>query len=218
MQPSKLMLIEDSPAFRKVIERTFKAEHDLELVSQFASAEGALRSLGSLASRILPKIILLDLNLPGMSGIEAIPWLQKAAPNARIIILTQSGRESDVLNAIRAGASGYMLKTSTLLLLKEAIHCVLKGDAMIDSSVAQFIINSLHKKTEITLSDIELTPRQLEILTLTSKGFVKKEIADKLNIAHSTVATHIEHVYLKLNVKNAPAAIHQAHRHGIFKK
>lgn len=217
MQKSKVTLIEDSQAFRKVIERTFKSDPSLEIISQFATAEGALRSLQNLTTRENPDIILLDLNLPGMSGIEALPWLQKELPDTKIIVLTQSGREADVLGAIQSGASGYLLKNSTLKKLKEAIQDVLNGGRTIDPAVAKFILRSVKKLPSIDSEpEIQLTPREKEILTLTAEGLVKKEVACKLDITHRTVATHIEHIYKKLNVKNAAAAIHKAHRTGLF--
>ncbi|WP_372809136.1 response regulator [Pontiella sp.] len=213
----KLMLVEDSPAYRKVVDRTLKSEEDMELVCQFSSAEGALRSLQDLSTRQEPDLVLLDLHLPGMTGIEAIPHFLRSIPDTRIIVLTQSGREADVLAAIQSGANGYLLKSSTLNQMKAAIRDVIAGGATIDPAIAKFITQALQKRPPRQEPEFELSQREIEILTLTSEGLLKKEIAAKLGISHRTVATHIEHIYQKLNVQNAPAAIHKAHRAGLFR-
>jgi DNA-binding NarL/FixJ family response regulator len=212
----KIMLVEDSPAYRTVIECTFSNETELELISQFASAEGALQTLQTPAPDTIPHVILLDLNLPGMSGIEALPAFKQQLPDTKVIVLTQSGRESDVLAAIQAGASGYLLKSASLQQLKEAIQNVVNGGASLDPEVALFILDSLRKSPPKAEPEKLLSPREIEILTLTGSGLLKKEIADKLDISHRTVATHIERIYQKLNVPNAPAAIHKAHHLGLF--
>jgi DNA-binding NarL/FixJ family response regulator len=169
----KLMLVEDSPAYRKVVDRTLKSEEDMELISQFSSAEGALRSLQDLSTRQEPDLVLLDLHLPGMTGIEAIPHFQRTIPDIRIIVLTQSGREADVLSAIQSGASGYLLKTSTLNQMKAAIRDVFAGGATIDSAVANFITRALRERPPKLEPDFELSQREIEILTLTSDGLLK---------------------------------------------
>jgi DNA-binding NarL/FixJ family response regulator len=217
MNPIQLMLVEDSPAYRNVIDRTLKNETEIELMAQFASAEGALRSLQDPSNRQRPDLILLDLNLPGMSGIEATPWFKKYSPDTKIIILTQSGCEADVVAAIQAGANGYLLKTSTLNQIKEAIRDVISGGATLDPSVANFIIKqAIRAPSSRQKSENALSNRELEILTLTSEGLLKKEIADQLGITHRTVATHIEHIYQKLDVQNAPAAVAKAYKTGLF--
>jgi DNA-binding NarL/FixJ family response regulator len=210
------MLVEDHPEYREVIKLAIEEEADIELTSQFGLAELALRSLQDLSLRKEPDIILLDLNLPGLSGLEALPYFRTAVPDAKVIILTQSNKESDVLSGIQAGASGYLLKSSTVQQIIDAIRTVTKGEATIDSGVAKYIISMLRARPPAKKIDKELSNREFEILSLLGEGLLKKEIADKLNISPCTVAIHVVHIYEKLEVQNAPAAIHRAHHLGLF--
>lgn len=210
------MLVEDNPEYRRVIDIAVKREPSMELVSQVGTAERALRSFQDMSTRIVPDLILLDLNLPGMSGLEALPHFAKAVPDTPVIVLTQSDREEDVLQAIARGAKGYLLKSATIQQIKDSIQTVIDGGSSLDPSVARFILKAM--KTRLPKSEQEglLSEREYETLTLLGEGLVKKEIATKLNISVFTVATHIRHIYEKLDVQNAPAAIHKAHRLGLF--
>ena len=218
-KPIHIMLVEDHPEYREVIEMTLELESNLILDSQFGTAEMALRSLQSLDTRQEPDVILLDLNLPGMNGLDAIPYFNSAVPDAKIIVLTQSDREADVLRAIALGASGYLLKSSTTKEITEGIHTVANGGASLDSNVAGFILKTLKTKLPKNQQDDQqsLSQRELEVLTLLAEGLAKKEIADRLQISTSTVVTHVGHIYEKLNATNAPAAVHKAHLKGLFK-
>jgi DNA-binding NarL/FixJ family response regulator len=211
------MLIEDHPEYREVIELALKKEDDLELISQFGTAERALRSLQDMSTRQEPDIILLDLNLPGMSGLEALPFFRSAMPGVKIIILTQSDREADVYQAITLGAAGYLLKSSTLTNIIENIRTVMSGGAPLDAKVARYILTTLQTKPLKTEAEHPLlSPREMEVLNLMAEGLVKKEIAETLNISTATVVTHANHIYEKLHANNAPSAIDKAHRLGLF--
>ena len=212
----KVMLVEDNPEYREVIDLALEDEKDIELISQFGTSEIALRSLQDMSKRKVPDLVLLDLRLPGMDGIDSLPYFKSALPDAKIIILTQSDDEADVLRAISRGAAGYLLKSSTVDQITEGIRTVMGGGAPLDAGVARFILDTL--QSNMPKQDVEnmLTPRELEILTLLGQGLVKKEIATKLNISYTTVDTHVAHVYEKLDVRNAPSAINKAHRLGLF--
>ncbi|MBI9020771.1 MAG: response regulator transcription factor [Verrucomicrobia bacterium] len=214
-EPIQIMLVEDHPAYREVIEMALKKEKDLTLASQFGTAEMALRTAQDHKAQ-KPHIILLDLNLPGMSGLDAIPWFKKYTPDSRIIILTQSGMEADVLQAIRSGAAGYLLKSSTVAQIKEGIRSVMDGGHPIDAGIARFILTSLKKPLPKNEQLTPLSNREIEILTLLADGLARKEIADRLDIGTSTVVTHLGHIYDKLNVPNAPSAVSKAYRSGIL--
>lgn len=214
--PITIMLVEDHVGYREVVDHAISLEPAFELISQFGTAEIALRSLQKQDTASTPDLILLDLNLPGMSGLEAIPWIKDYAPKTEIIVLTQSDKESDVLNAISQGASGYLLKSATVNQIKDAIHTVMDGGASLDPSVARFILDRMKARPVQEKPERALSERELEILTLLAEGLVKKMIADKLEISVTTVAYHVKHIYEKLNVVNAPAAINKAHRMGIL--
>ncbi len=210
------MLVEDSSAYRKAVARSLGLEPDIELTGEFSTAEGALRSLQDLSTRNAPDVVLLDLNLPGMSGQEAIPWFKKSVPDAQIIVLTQSDKEADVLAAISAGAAGYLLKSTTLDRLHDGILTVFEGGSILDAGVARFLLNTLQKNPPQATDANILTERELEVLTLISKGLVKKQVAAQLKISARTVAIHAAHIYKKLEVPNAPAAVDKAHNLGLL--
>jgi len=212
----RVMLVEDNPEYREVIDLALEDEADIELTSQFGTSEIALRSLQDMSTRKEPDLVLLDLRLPGMDGLDSLPYFRSALPDAKIMILTQSDNEADVLRAISRGASGYLLKSSTLDQITEGIRSIMAGGASLDTGVARFILDTL--QTKLPKGEIEnvLSPRELEILTLLGEGLVKKEIADQLGIGYTTVDTHVAHIYEKLEVRNAPSAVNKAHRLGLF--
>ncbi|MEJ6568425.1 MAG: response regulator transcription factor [Akkermansiaceae bacterium] len=210
-----VMLVEDNREYREVIRLALQRDGNIELVSEFGTAEIALRNLCK-EGEPSPDVILLDLRLPGMSGLEALPAMAKASPETKIIILTQSDNEADVLRAISFGAAGYLLKSSTATQIKEGIRVVMSGGASLDPSVAKFLMATLQSRLPKQEIEKVLTDREMEVLTLLSKGLVKKEIANDMGISYPTVDSHVSHIYEKLNVHNAPSAINVAHRLGLF--
>lgn len=212
----RITLVEDNVEYRQVIQLALELEPGMALISQFATAEIALRTLKNVSSQNKPDLILLDLRLPRMNGLTALPLFRAIAPDAKIVALTQSDREQDVLRAISLGASGYLLKSATLNEITDSIRTVMSGGAPIDKGVAKFILQSLQTRLPKDEHSQLLSERELEILLLLSEGMVKKEIASHLNIGYSTVDTHVTHIYEKLNVTNAPSAVNRAHRLGLF--
>ena len=211
------MLVEDNAEYRAVVNLALDDEKDIDLIAEFGTPEIALR--GILDKSIPePDVILLDLRLPGMSGLDALPYFKEYTPHSKVIILTQSDEEADVLLAITLGASGYLLKSASIRDILSGIKTVVKGGATLDPSVAKFILENLQNRLPKEKVKIELSTRDLEILNLLSQGFVKKQIAEQLDIGYSTVDTHVGHIYEKLQVKNAPAAVGKAFRMGIFPK
>lgn len=214
--PITVMLIEDNREYREVIRLALNRDQHIELACEFGTAEIALRSLRDRAIQRPPDVILLDLRLPGMSGIDALPHFAQSFSSAKIIILSQSDQEADVLRSISLGASGYLLKSSTITQIKEGIRTVFEGGASLDPSVAKFLLKSLQSRMPKAEATKLISERELEILTLLADGLVKKEIGDHLKIAYPTVDSHVRHIYEKLNVRNAPSAVSMAHRLGIF--
>ncbi len=214
----RILLIEDHLGYRQVLEQAIKRLPDLELINQFGTAEGALRSLNTVTSENYPDVILLDLKLPGMSGLETIPWLKKYVEKSKIIILTQSDNEADVLSAISLGVSGYLLKSATVSQIREGILTVMNGGASLDCGAAKFILKIVQTQSGRPKAKFvkSLSEREREILSLLADGLLKKQIADKLEISITTVAYHVKHIYEKLHVQNAPAAVAKAFRMGIF--
>lgn len=215
--PLNVVIVEDNPEYRNVLKMAFEFDDDIELTAIYGSAEHAFRSLEpKLQAKVPPNILLLDLNLPEMPGLEAITWFVKYLPETPIIVLTQSESESDVVAAIQNGATGYLLKSATIEQIKDAIQTVASGGALLDAKVAKYIMNLLQSTSISVESQPSLSGREMEVLELLAEGLVKKEIAQKLGISFFTVSTHIRHVYDKLNVLNAPSAISTAYKKGIL--
>jgi DNA-binding NarL/FixJ family response regulator len=212
----RIMLVEDFPDYRRGIACALDGRADMELASEFGTAEIALRSLREIEKKNAPDIILLDLNLPGMSGLDAILEFKQQAPDTKIIILTQSDKEADVLRAIRLGASGYMLKSTSIKQLTDGIQCVHKGGATLDPSLARFILSTLNKTLPKKPEETDLSKRELEIITLIAEGLAQKQIASQLQLSIYTVTEYIRKIYEKLQVPNAPSAISKAFRSGIL--
>lgn len=215
-KPHRIMLVEDNPAYRSVVERAIERDPQLVLAEVAGTAERAISILQDAVTDEAPHVILLDLNLPGISGIDAIPQIKKLSPVSRIIALTQSDHEADVVQAITCGASGYLLKSSTIAEIKDAIHLVIGGGAMLDARVAKYIVSKLQETLPCHAITELLTQRESEVLYLLAEGQVKKEIARQLDISYNTVVTHVAHIYEKLGVQNSPAAVAKAFRMGLF--
>jgi DNA-binding NarL/FixJ family response regulator len=217
MNKIRIVLIEDHPEYREVVELALGKEPDMDLLRPFGTVEMALHSLQDNQGRHSPPdIVLLDLNLPGMGGLDAIPLLVATVPKAKIIILTQSNKEADVLRAITLGASGYLLKGSSRKQITDGIRTVMAGGATLDAGVARFVLTTLQERLPKEQTGPHLSKRELDVLSLLAEGLAHKEIALRLDISNTTVVTHINHIYEKLNVPNAPAAINKAHRFGLF--
>ena len=211
-----VMLVEDNPAYRKSITYALNGRDGIHLTHQFGTAEIAIQSLLEMQPAEIPDVILLDLNLPGMSGLDALPDFRQSTPETQVIILTQSNREADIMKAISLGASGYLLKSCTVNELREGIQSVMRGGASLDEHVAKLLLEKLAPSRPKDSEHQILTEREIEMLTLLATGLVKKEIADRLSISAHTVNNHIRHIYEKLHVPNAPSAIAKAYKSGIL--
>lgn len=214
----RIILIEDNPEYRRALSMAMEHSPGFEMVEKFGTAEQALADLraSGLSKRV--DVILLDLGLPKMQGLESIPWLQKFAPEARIIVLTQSDKKEDVIKAIRMGVAGYLLKSTSMDGIREGISEVIQGGASIDPEVAIYLLKQIREPDNKIIEEPErqLSKRELEVLDCISKGLARKEIGRKLGISENTVVSHIRHIYDKLNVPNAPSAISSAYEAGIL--
>ncbi len=216
MKKVKILLVEDSPAYQDVVAFGLSDEPDIEITGRFTTADAALRSLKALSGPELPDLILLDLNMPGISGLAAIPQFKAYTPETEIIVLTESEKESDILTAIQSGAVGYLLKESSLDQIIQGIRTVMDGGASLDPVMARYILDRHKLDKGLTKGQSILSRREMEILTLMADGLAQKQIADELNISPKTVDFHVGHIYKKLNAKNAPAAVAKAYKSGIF--
>jgi DNA-binding NarL/FixJ family response regulator len=210
-------LVEDQAEFRRVIEMALSDIDDLRLLGVYGTSEKLLQKLSEKKAWV-PDVILLDLNLFGMGGLEALPLIKRAAPRAEVIVLTNSNREEDVLAAIANGASGYLLKSATVDELAEGIRMVRQGAAALDPKMARYLLDKVNDHSDgKRKEELKLSKRKIEVLELIAEGLVKKEIAERLDIAYGTVETYVKMIYQELGVSNAPSAVSKAYQKGLLK-
>ena len=209
---SHIWLIEDNDSFRNALARVIDQQPGLKCNRNFSSCEDALAALGRDTP---PDVILLDVGLPGMSGIEGIKCLRDVAPDVRIIMLTMFDDHDKVFKSICAGASGYLLKTTPKDKITEAIREVLDGGAPMNAQIARLVLDRFAAMTA-PKEDYGLTDREREVLEWMVKGLIKKEIADKLSLSYHTIDTHLRNIYQKLHVHTRAGAVVKAIRERLF--
>lgn len=211
MSTIDVWLIEDNAAFRRSVARTIDGQEGFRCAQVFARCEDALLALTQVPK---PRVILLDVGLPGMSGLDGIPQLRERAPEAAILILTVFEDEDKIVRAICAGAAGYLLKTTTPEELVRAIREVLAGGAPMNGRVAKRVLE-MFSRLAPRQKDYGLTEREREILQRLVGGFIKKEIADQLGLSVHTVDTHLRNIYGKLEVNTRTGAVAKALKEGL---
>lgn len=174
----------------------------LALLAQFGSAEEAMESV----ARLMPDVAVVDIVLPGMDGIRCIAALKKAVPGCQILMLTASENSDSVFSALKAGASGYLVKSSNLHELVQGIQDVWSGGAPMSASVARMVVESFHETAETPRLHV-LTAREAEVLEHLAQGYLTKEIADKVGVSYATVRFHLRNIYTKLHVNSRTQAI-----------
>ncbi len=201
-------IVEDDPLYRASITSLINEVEDMACTGAFASVEEALEAL---EMQSLPHVVLMDLNLPGMSGIEGIAHVKAIAPTIEIIVLTIHKDSERIFEAIRTGATGYLLKTTPAGQIVERIREVRSGGAPIDAQIARRVLK-LFADLAGSRDAYGLTEREREILGLMSEGLVKKEIAGQLFLSYHTIDTHVKNIYTKLHVHSRTEAILKARR------
>lgn len=212
MQPITVAVVEDREQYRQAIERIFAQKPDLKLVGMYTSAENLLEFV---PVKLKPDIILMDIELPGITGVEAVEILQTANPEIEIIILTIYEDNENVFNALRAGALGYILKTASADEIYNAIVELKDGGSPMSDGIArkvarffrEYHLPPLKETRHSSPKEALLSPREKEVMDLLAKGYRYKEIADTLFIAQETVRKHIHNIYKKLQVSSRTEAI-----------
>lgn len=205
--PVTIWLIEDHAAYRRTVARWLTQAGEFHCAQTFARAEAALAALREGVPP--PRVILLDVGLPGMDGVGALPRLRELAPQALVIILTAFEDEGKIVRAICAGASGYLLKTAAPEEITRAIREALNGGAPMNGRIARRVLEMFSQLVP-KQTDYGLTPREREILQLMAEGFLKKEIANRLRLSFHTVDTHLRNIYSKLEVNSRTSAVAKA--------
>jgi two-component system, NarL family, nitrate/nitrite response regulator NarL len=203
--PIRLLVVDDHTLFRRGLIALLSLHGDaLEVVGEAANAGEAQHR----AAELQPDLILLDNHLPGVRGIEALPGLQQAAPKTKVLMLTVSEDEDDLAAALRAGASGYVLKTIEGDALVDAVQRCVRGESVISPELTSKLIGALRSASQPVAESAPvdplsaLSPREREIVQLVANGLSNKEIARSLDITEATVKIHVQHLLRKLNLKS----------------
>lgn len=206
----RVWFVEDHDAFRRSLERLCTPKRGLAPSRAFANAETMLAALA--VSEEKPQVLLLDVGLPGRNGLEIISDIHQHAPDCRIVILTVFEDEAKISQAISAGASGYLLKTSTPDEIVGAILETSHGGSPMSPHVAASVVKLLARLTKPVTTTVSLSPRELELLRCMVDGLTAKEIAASLAISIHTADTHTRNLYSKLGVRSRAAAVARAMR------
>lgn len=204
--PITLWLVEDNGQYRNAIVKLLHHAPDLRCTQTFSQCEDMLELLHQGEA---PEVILVDIGLPGMDGIEGIRRLKTISPSTEAIILTVHDEDESVFRAICAGASGYLLKDAPAESILEAIHEVLGGGAPMNGHIARRVLE-MFAKSSISKADYGLTQREKEILQHLTDGLTKKQIGNALFLSVHTVDTHFKNIYVKLQVHTRSSAVAKA--------
>jgi len=196
-------IVEDNEQLRGTLARVINRAEGFRCLSQYPDAEAAVEAL----PRDRPDVVLMDINLPGMNGVECVRRLKQLAPDSQVIMLTVYEDTENIFNALAAGASGYLLKRTPRGEVLDAILEVHRGGSPMTTHIARKVVQSFQQSAASSQPTENLSPREQEVLDCLSKGFLYKEIADKLGISYETVHTYIRRIYEKLQVRTRTEAV-----------
>ena len=206
--PIRLLIADDHPVVRDGLSGMFSGDDGFEVIGEAANGAQAV----TLACALEPDVILMDLRMPEMDGVAAIAELARRKVAARVLVLTTYDTDSDVVRAVEAGATGYLLKDSPREDLLRAVRAAARGEAALSPSVATRLLGQVRAPAQEPLSQ-----REFEVLELVARGATNREAAAKLFISEATVKTHLLHIYAKLGVKDRAAAVAEAFERGHLK-
>ncbi|MCP4543709.1 MAG: response regulator transcription factor [Chloroflexi bacterium] len=214
MDKIRILIADDHTLFRSGVREMLGTEDDISVVAEAATGREALEH----ARTLMPDVILMDIKMPDMDGVQAARILHREMPHVGIIFVTSLGDDEFVFQGLQAGGRGYILKDSGLETMLRAIRAVSHGESLLGPNIAQRVLRqvSVPPKRQTPLLD-ELTPRELEVLTLIAEGCSNKKIAKELSISEKTVKNHINNVFSKLHVYDRTQAMLYAIRAGLVK-
>ncbi|HTL74482.1 MAG TPA: response regulator transcription factor [bacterium] len=206
--PISVSIVEDNDKLRGTLAKVIGRAEGFRFVSDYASAEDALADL----PKVKPDVVLMDINLPGINGVECVRKLKFLLPQTQVMMLTVYEDTENIFNALAAGANGYMLKRTPTKELLEAIREVHRGGSPMTTHIARLVVQSLQKPVAAPAPSSggelsELSEREQQVLDLLAQGLIYKEIAEKLNIGYETVHTYIRRIYEKLQVRTRTEAV-----------
>jgi DNA-binding NarL/FixJ family response regulator len=201
--PVTVSIVEDNEQLRGTLARVISRAEGFRCLSQFGDAESALEGL----PKEPPDVVLMDINLPGMNGVECVRHLKQTAPQILVVMLTVYEDTENIFNALAAGAAGYLLKRTKSSELLEAIREVQRGGSPMTTHIARKVTQSFQRAGPSLQPTENLSEREQEVLDCLSQGFLYKEIAEKLGISYETVHTYIRRIYEKLQVRTRTEAV-----------
>ncbi|MBB6346460.1 response regulator [Nonomuraea muscovyensis] len=204
--PIRLLIVDDHPIVRDGIRGMFTGDPRFEVLGEAGDGAQAV----DLARALDPDVVLMDLRMPRMDGVTAIRELARLGVRARVLVLTTYDTDSDVLPAIEAGATGYLLKDAAREELARGVEAAARGEAVLSPSVATRLMGQVRRPAD------PLSGRELEILRLVAQGTTNREAAARLFISEATVKTHLLHIYAKLGVNDRAAAVAVAYQRGLL--
>ncbi len=196
-------IVEDDAQVRQSLADILKRGPGVVCVGEHGNAEEALREI----PRVQPKVVLMDINLPGMDGVHCVRRLSELAPKTQVVMLTVYDNTDTIFNSLAAGASGYLLKPISSAQLLSAVKDVYAGGAPMTSNIARKVVQVFKQPAPSTGETENLSPREQEVLDFLAKGYLYKEIAEQLNISYGTVHTYIERIFKKLHVRSRAQAV-----------
>jgi DNA-binding NarL/FixJ family response regulator len=196
-------VVDDDADMRRTLAAFLDRQPDLCCAGTFATGEEAQRMIPV----VRPDLVLMDINLPGMSGVECVRALSSQMPGIQIVMLTVYDDDDDVFNSLQAGAFGYLLKPVQSSVLAEAIREVHSGGAPMSTQIARRVVQAFKKAGAPSCGLANLTPRERDVLDLLAKGYQSKEIAVQLAMSYWTVETHVAHIYRRLHVRSRAQAV-----------
>jgi len=211
--PTTVSIVEDNEQLRSTLTRMINRAEGFQHLGDYGTAEAALEAI----PKHPPNVVLMDINLPGMNGVECVRKLKQLAPATQVVMLTAYEDTENIFNSLAAGASGYLLKRSKSAEILEAIRDVQNGGSPMTTHIARKVVQSFQSSAAAAPATTaepseELSPREQEVLDLLSQGFMYKEISDKLGISFETVRTYIRRIYEKLHVRTRTEAVAKALR------
>lgn len=201
-----IAIVEDLDEVRDGLKNFISLSSEFKILDTFKTAEEAVNDL----PRLKPDIVIMDINLPGMNGIDCIREIKNKTPATQFMMFTVYENDEKVFEALKAGASGYLLKNTGLVQLIESLKELHNGGSPMSANIARKLVTLFRNEQKETTPLAILSARENEILQLLTKGLLYKEIADQLSISVSTVRQHIHHIYEKLHVQNRTEAINKA--------
>jgi DNA-binding NarL/FixJ family response regulator len=202
--PIRVSIVEDLAEVREGLVDLVQSDEELSMVSSFKDAESAAEKLPQLRA----DIVLMDINLPGMSGIDCIRFIKDKCPGTQFLMFTVYENDEKVLQALQAGATGYLLKRTKPQQILDSIKELNQGGSPMSSNIARKLLNIFFNEKKATKKEV-LSDRENEVLQLLADGLLYKEIADRLYIGHGTVRQHLHNIYEKLHVNNRTEAVNK---------